>query len=134
MEQLFHAEFSSILLRNYKDQFNELAWINSNSYKFKYGNDGASTIKEQKASQHFFHKWNNQGFLNEYATSSLENDFNSFAKNIFTPKPRFDKLIEEYSALANKNRLIIEFYNAIHDDFTKVYFKDILNYDEVKTK
>ncbi|MFT5778390.1 MAG: hypothetical protein ACI837_001346 [Crocinitomicaceae bacterium] len=132
LEQLFHAEFSSILLRNNEKYFDELEWSKNNVAKFKYGDGGVTALKENKNSEEFDTKWNVIGFINEYATSSLENDFNSFAKNLFLPKIGFDSLLENYSELSSKRKLMIQFYSKLDEFFTEDFFNQIMHPTEPK--
>lgn len=126
LEQLFHAEFSSILLRNNKKALNKRTWIKNNSDGFEYGNGGVDALKENKDSELFDSTLNKSGFINEYALSSFENDFNSFAKNIFLPKSGFDLLIERHKKLNNKRKLIIKFYSRLDKSFTEDFFNQFL--------
>lgn len=125
LEQLFHAEFSSILLRNYSSYFDETKWKSNNTNKFKYGKDGVDALKNNLCSEKFDGKFNEKGFINQYATSSMENDFNSFAKNIFLPKPEFKELIKKYDLIKSKRTLFIEFYGKIDKTFSDDYFNKI---------
>lgn len=126
LEQLFHAEFSSILLRNHKPSFDESEWIRNNPSDFTYGNGGVAALKENNASETFDTELNRMGFINEYATSSLENDFNAFAKNLFLPKEGFSNLVETYERIRNKRKQIIAFYNQLDSSLTQAYFDTIL--------
>ena len=125
LEQLFHAEFSSILLRNNSKEFKKDKWLKTNPVNFNYGKGGVEALKSNTDSEYFDIKFNNSGFINEYATSSMENDFNSFAKNLFLPKQGFSELIEDFSRLKRKKVIIIDFYNEIDTFFTSKYFNDI---------
>ena len=125
LEQLFHAEFSSVLLRNYNKNFNETKWKSNNGKKFNYGKDGVDALKNNLSSEKYDEKFNKMGFINQYATSSIENDFNSFAKNIFLPKPEFVKLNDDYELIKNKRVLFIEFYGKIDKTFSEDYFNKI---------
>lgn len=126
LEQLFHAEFSSVLLRNYKPNFSESKWVENNPSDFNYGKGGVIALKEKKDSEKFGSELNKMGFINEYATSSIENDFNSYAKNLFLPKSGFYEIVDTYSAIKLKRKLIIEFYKKLDDSFTDEYFNKIL--------
>jgi len=126
IEKIFHAEFSSILLVNYNSLFNKQAWININPNDFKYVSDtGIEAVINGKDSSTFDPKLNEIGFLYEYAQSSLENDFNSFAKNIFVNDTYFWEAIDKYPKIKAKNDLVIDFYNKINPKFTLAYFKQI---------
>lgn len=126
IEQLFHAEFSSILLRNHKANFDEDKWKRLNPTNFKYGSGGVNALKKGKSSEQFDDQLNKMGFINEYATSSLENDFNSFAKNIFLPKKGFDEVFETYENINKKRTLIIDFYHKIDSNFNDQFFNKLI--------
>ncbi len=128
MEQEFHHEFSSVLLINYYHLFKEPEWYQLNPVDFIYFDEqtgGASAIKTEKVSVEFNPDMHEEGFLYEYAQSTLENDFNSFAENLFVNDGDFFEIVEGYEKLSLKLDLIIDFYNSIDPDFTLEYFKEI---------
>jgi len=124
IEKVFHHEFSSILFT----KFEESEWRQINPADFVYFDEqtgGSGAIREGRASQEFDSKMHEAGFLYEYAQSTLENDFNSFAENIFVNDGNFFKLVEEYEKLSLKLDLIVDFYSSIDPRFTLEYFKGI---------
>lgn len=123
VEQLFHAEFSSILLRNLSYYLNKTSWQACNDESFTYGGSGVDALKNKKASEDFDADYHQLGILNQYASSNFENDVNSFAKNIFIPKPGFWNIVDQYPRIRCKMDLIIFFYNQINRTFTEAYFK-----------
>jgi hypothetical protein len=123
VEQIFHEEFSSILLRNFPAHISEYTWSDCASDSISYGGTGVDAIKNGKAGETFDARLNDFGFLGEYATSNFENDLNSFAKNIFCPKADFWTLIETYPRLKCKLDTIIKFYGLINVKFTEEYFE-----------
>ncbi len=128
IEESFHHEFSSVLLRKYKQLFDESGWRQINPDGFEYFDEatgGSGAIREGKDSQEFDPELHEMGFLYQYAGSTLENDFNSFAENIFMGEESFFKTVEGYEKLKAKLDLIIEFYNAVNPRFTIEYFKGI---------
>ncbi len=126
LEQLFHKEFSSILLRNYKKNFKEEEWVKYNSDDFTYGNGGVQALKDNKDSENLDTELNKAGFINQYATSSIENDFNAFAGNLFLPKNEFIQAITDHNNLKKKRKIIMEFYSKLDNSFTEKYFDEIL--------
>ena len=126
LEQLFHAEFSSILLRNFNYWFNAENWLRINPSDFDYGDGGVQALKDDRDSESPDKRWNKMGFINQYATSSMENDFNSFAKNLWRPREGFYNLVETYPAIKSKRELTIEFYQMLHSSLTKEFFDEIL--------
>ncbi len=128
IEESFHHEFSSILLRNYGYLFNEKQWRDINPEGFEYFDEstgGSGAIKEGKASKDFSSELHESGFLYEYAQSTMENDFNSFAENIFMGNEVLFTVSEQYEKIEMKLNLIVSFYNTIHPQFTIEYFKGL---------
>jgi hypothetical protein len=87
IERLFHAELSSILLRNLSYYLNQTTWVACNPGDFKYGGSGQEAIKTGKTGEYFDPALHEQGCLTQYGTSNFENDVNSFAKNLFKAEP-----------------------------------------------
>ncbi|MEA2015885.1 MAG: hypothetical protein U9O59_04160 [Actinomycetota bacterium] len=128
IEEAFHHEFSSILFRNYEFLFNEQQWRNINPEGFEYFDEstgGSGAIKEGKDSKEFNAELHKSGFLYQYARSTLENDFNSFAENIFMGNDDFFTVSEKYEKIEMKLDLIVSFYNSINPRFTIDYFKGL---------
>jgi hypothetical protein len=125
IEKVFHAEFSSILLRNYSERFGRKQWKEINGMSFNYGRGGVDAIGSKKAQKKLDSSLNNKGFLHEYARSSLENDFNSFAEYMFLGQKSFWELISSYPKLEKKRDQFIEFYKRIHPSFTHHFFKNL---------
>ena len=84
-----------------------------------------TTTRPYGYSQEFDPELHEMGFLYEYAGSTSENDFNSFAENIFMGDESFFKTVEGYEKLKAKLDLIIRFYNTINPRFTIEYFKEV---------
>jgi hypothetical protein len=122
LEQTFHHEFSSILLRNSSDLFFNTKWESVNNDDFVYGNGGVQAIYEDQASLIFEEIYHEQGFLHQYAMSDVENDFNSIAENLFCPHPQFWEIYESYPQIRLKTELTIKLYHSINEEFNKDYF------------
>jgi len=132
LEQTFHEEFSSILLLNYTDFFDLEKWKAVNPENFKYGEGGVNAIKEDNASLEFDPAFNEIGFLYEYGVSDWENDFNSFAGNLFLPPKGFSDLLNTYPLIKKKRDLAIEFFSKCDHSFTKEYFDKLLHDSSAK--
>jgi len=122
IEQTFHHEFSSILMRNYADLFFESKWEAINKTDFTYGEGGVTEITEGKAGTDFDIEFHREGFLYQYAMSGVENDLNSIAENLFCPDEQFWTVYENYPRVKQKVLLTIKLYNSIDDKFCKEYF------------
>lgn len=113
LRRAFHHEFSSILLRNYATRFRQGEWESALPTGFKYSGDGAQSLREGKSSTRYEARYNRQGFLAEYSTSSLEEDFNLFAEAIFCGDPEFWRLYDTFPAIAVKADLVLALYASI---------------------
>ncbi len=123
-EQLFHAEFSSILLRNYSDKIFEERWESVNKEGFTYGSGGVDEIRKGKAGTDYLPEFFEQGFLYQYAMSGMENDFNSISKNLFCPNSSFWTEGYEYERLKLKIILTIDFYRNINSTLDINHFME----------
>jgi hypothetical protein len=125
IEETFHNEFSSILLRNFATLQFQKHWTSINKTTFTYGTNGVDAIKNGESSKAGESSFYNEGFLHQYATSSYENDFNSIAGNLFMGKKDFWSVVDEYTLVSNKVALAIAFYNKLDPLFTYVYFRSL---------
>ncbi|GAB4292518.1 MAG: hypothetical protein Kow0068_17760 [Marinilabiliales bacterium] len=128
IEQSFHHEFSSILYWKYLHYFNKELWTSLNpDADTIYFDDlgGAGAMITGTDNDEFDPKYHEIGFLYQYATSSFENDVNSFAENLFKAKPGFWDAVDKYDKIRQKTEIIIEFYNKLDTVFTEKYFRKI---------
>lgn len=125
LEELVHEEFSSILFRNYNYYFfKEMDWRDVNPDSFSYGEGGRKAIQSGEGSLEINTSWLRKGFLYQYATSDLEEDFNSFARKTFTGKEIW-QYAKDYPKIEKKLRLMIDFYHEIDPVFTEEYFRKL---------
>jgi hypothetical protein len=125
LEGSFHHEFSSIVLNDNYSLFDERAWKKVNPRGFYYSDEdygGAGAIMRGKSSLEFSDDLNEIGFLNEYSQSTIENDFNEFARNLFLGNDEFWQRVNKYPVLKEKVSLITKLYAYADPYFTKEYF------------
>jgi hypothetical protein len=127
IEQTFHHEFSSILFRNHPSYLDTTEWKKANIFPFDYNDpeNGVGSIRKNQSSQDIDSMLTQQGFLTQYSLSSLENDINTYAQNIFCPPEDFWLMIEKYPRVKKKVKLLVSFYNRINPIFTEDYFKKL---------
>ena len=127
LEQTFHHEFSSILYRNFSSWIDTSAWLSINETGFNYldPDNGIGAIKTNKSSQELDHSLCEKGFLTEYSLSSMENDLNTIAQNLFRPAEDFWKLVDTYPRLRKKTTLLISFYHSLDPVFSESYFRKL---------
>jgi len=123
IEQNFHSEISSIFFRNYSYMFDKKKWTSYNTSDIEYGISGVDAIKNGKASLTFDMELNEKGFLNLYATSNIEEDFNSFAENLFLSREGFWEIVNNNKRIEKKMKQIVDFYFKIDKTFTQEYFE-----------
>ncbi|MES2776140.1 MAG: hypothetical protein V4722_18325 [Bacteroidota bacterium] len=125
VEQTFHHEFSSILLRKHMSLLDTFAWNACASKGFGYNDplDGVGAIKNNEASQEIDTQLCKEGVLTQYAHSGMENDVNTFAQNLFKPDERFWYAVEAFPLIRKKAKLLIDFYQKLNPMFTENYFR-----------
>jgi len=126
LEKTFHHEFSSILFRNYAHFFDTATFTSYNAPGFEYGDGGVEAIRDNQVSLDYEKQFNEMGLISQYAASSLENDVNLFAENLFLPEKGFKKLLVKYEGLRNKRSFMIDFYHQIDTSFTVEFFDKFL--------
>ncbi len=125
LEQTFHHEFSSILFRNYPAFLDTNAWKGANAPGFIYNDpeNGVGAIRNNQSSQNLDTLFYLQGVLTQYGGSSIENDVNTFAQNLFCPEKNFWNYVDRFPRIRKKVTLLINFYNQISADYTEAYFR-----------
>jgi len=123
LERAFHHELSSIFLRNFSSRLDMKAWRASQPTGFKYRGDGTSSLREGTASTRYEDKYHKQGFLAQYATSSLEEDFNMMAEGMLSGLPEFWSAVDRHPLLKSKMTAVVAFYAKLDPVFTESYFR-----------
>ena len=121
----FHHELSSILLRNHAEMFDKAAWHAANRDGFSYRSSGMQSLKDGTADTKYSRRLHLDGFLNQYATSSMEEDFNTFAEALFTGDSRFWEVVDRFPRIAEKAEVILSFYQGLDPQFTEQYFRSV---------
>lgn len=129
IETRLHHEFSSILLRNFHDRFPQDAWSALNPTGFQYLGSGVLAVKQGKSGNKGTPELLMSGFVNEYAQSSLENDFNIIAQLMFCNSQPLRQWAGHSAALRGKIDLVIEFYHSLDPMFTREYFQSLSTSD-----
>jgi hypothetical protein len=121
LEESFHHEFSSVLLANRPDALDSRAWRAAGA--MAYRSSGAEAIASGRASTRYSADLHEKGFLAEYATASLEEDFNMMAEGLFAGGPRFWQAVDTHPRLARKMRLAVQFYQRLSPGLTEARFR-----------
>ena len=121
-ENNFHAEFSSILLRNYPHHLDAPAWHAINPSGFSYRWTGSRAVANGQASVQLSDRLHEDGFLNEYGMASIEEDFNSYAARLFTGDSKLWRALEKFPKVKAKTDLAMSFYRKLDASFTQDFF------------
>lgn len=124
-ESVFHAEFSSILIRNRPQFLDQDAWKAANPPGFSYLGDGVEAVKQGKASTRGDDMLNAQGFVSQYSQSTLENDFNGYAARLWTGDAALWQLAKKHPPIHRKLALVLGFYQQIHPTLDAAFFRNI---------
>lgn len=123
VERIVHAEYSSILFQSFAKQFDAEAWQRINPSDFKYLGSGVQAVKSGVSPHRSDPAMREQGFIQEYAKASIEEDFNSHVAPLFMGDPKYWEAIEQYPKLKAKADIVMAFYSKIHASFTPGYFR-----------
>ncbi|MCX6252675.1 MAG: hypothetical protein NTX61_18225 [Bacteroidetes bacterium] len=124
MESLFHHEFAHILYNNYSHYLSKKKWKAANHPGFSYGSGGMEAIRLGDSSMDYDSLLNEQGFLNMYSQSSMDEDFHVFSQNLFNGGKKFWNIVDNHDKIRVKMLLIVRFYNRIDPLFTEAYFRN----------
>ena len=125
LEQTFHHEFSSILLRNKPAYLDTNVWKAANATTFVYNDpeNGVGAIRNNQSSQTLDTFLCQKGLLTQYAGSGIENDVNTIAQNLFVPDRDFWSYVDRFPRIRKKVTLLISFYNQFDPVYTETYFR-----------
>ena len=127
LEQTFHHEFSSILMRNFPQYLDTVVWKSYNEPGFEYNDpeNGVGAIRNNMSSQELDSVFCKKGIATQYASSSIENDLNTLAQNLFSPEENFWNYVDHFPRLRKKVNLLINFYSKLSPVFTEEYFRKL---------
>ncbi|MBX3111703.1 MAG: hypothetical protein KF857_06810 [Fimbriimonadaceae bacterium] len=123
IEGAVHHEFSSVLLRNHKSSLDEAAWKKALPPEFTYRGDGLTSVKTNTASLEYDRELMKKGFLNQYATSSQEEDFNVTAEALMTGNKDLWEAMGCEPLMKAKAVAVMDFYGKIEKAFTHEWFE-----------
>lgn len=117
LERIFHAELSSIFIKDYHKYFDSKAWSRLNPPNFKYGNNVQQALTDDSiSSETGTSKSLPNGFVTDYAMTEPENDFNSIAGLYFTDLPKLQDYSKKFPVIKSKAKYLESFYNNINSN------------------
>lgn len=129
IEGVFHAEFSSILLRNFRRDFDAKGWGKINPPDFHYSGNGVEAVRHHQANGGDGEALYRRGFLHLYSESAIEEDFNAFAAVLFSGDPGRWQVATDHPKLHAKLGLALDFFARIDPTFTPAYFRRLKDQD-----
>ncbi len=118
-----HHEFAHLLFSNYAANFDPAGWTALNPKGFEYGTGSTNAIKDGKDSEDLEPGLLNKGFVCQYATSELEEDFVCTAEQLMLDKGQFWKEVDHYPVMKKKVDIVVAFYHKIIPNFTEAYLR-----------
>ena len=116
----FHHELSSII-RN-EILFNVSEWTAANPPNFTYASmQDYKKILTQRPSVEGDATLHAQGFVSLYGTTSLDNDWNTYAERVFGHAREHAALIEQFPKMREKTRQLLDIYGKL-DPRLEQYF------------
>ncbi len=143
-EQRFHHEFSSILLNQNENHFEDKRWINANPPSFQYRAGGiieeqsgdrseatrvlAAEQKRTGGSGSGLLKLDPElmkdGFLTPYNQVSIEQDFNETTAHVFTNSELW-VYCQRYPRIDQKVDIVIDFFRRLDPKLDRLYFRSL---------
>ena len=121
LEQTFHHEYSSILVKKYN--FPAFDWLKLNPKGFSYIinpkkiDKYMNSIGKYAATKEML----KQGVVTSYGMVNAENDINTYVETIFTQPNKMKKYISTYPVIARKYQMLKKFYLSISPQFGEVF-------------
>jgi hypothetical protein len=125
VERIIHAEYSSVLFQKFPQHFDAEAWKQINPPNFNYLGSGVEAVKRGKASRRADPAIWGQGFIQEYAKASVEEDFNSHAAALFMGDEQYWTAVDQHPKLKAKSDFVVAFYTKVHASLDVVYFQKL---------
>ncbi len=121
VESTFHHEFGAVLMYNYN--FDSTAFKALLPDSVSYGNGGLDALQSGKSSLYLDYELVEKGFLNEYGSSCIEEDYCTICEQLFKPDVDFWNIYDKYPVIHKKIKFIIDFYHSIDTTFNEKYFR-----------
>jgi len=86
----------------------------------------ANSVKQHKAGLGFRESLLEEGFLKEYAQSTMENDLNAMAKLLFTGDGARWAMAEKHPKIRQKLQLTLAFYERIDAGLNEAWFRSFV--------
>lgn len=121
VEKTFHHEFGAVLMYNYN--FDSTAFKALLPDSVIYGHGGLEALQSGKSSLNIDYYFVERGFINEYGSSCVEEDYCTICEQLFKPDEDFWNIYDKHQVIHKKIKFIIDFYNSIDTSYNENYFR-----------
>ncbi len=127
LQEVLHHEIGHIVLLHPDSKFWGRDWSALNTPRFHYGKGGFEAIKanQQDTTPKSVHY--TQGFVSQYAKSSVEEDFACISEGLMSGDKAFWAAVDKSPILAKKVAYAIKTYGSLDTAFTESYFRNLLD-------
>ncbi|MEM7475251.1 MAG: hypothetical protein AAF483_09685 [Planctomycetota bacterium] len=110
----FHHEFSSIIYKTYKKDFDEDAWQKNNPEDFNYAFKESSdeNLRSGRLGLLGSKELYQEGFVCEYGQLTLEDDINTFSQHLIAKPELLNAQANEYPRIKKKVKLLSDFFRS----------------------
>ncbi len=123
MERKIHTSLARIFKKHNSFAFDEKAWLLANAKDFEYGKGENAKVKDGDAEVSTADPEN--GFLCQYAKTSVSADFSMTSGFLFSGYQRIWDLAEKFPRIKQKLDLTIKFYNNIDPSLNRDFFLNL---------
>lgn len=115
VQQSFHHEFSSVLIKN--TPFPEQEWAALLPQGFAWPTTDAQRLAATQDYADDLNGFYQRGFVSDYGVSSLENDINTYAEHLMHDPQGLAELAQNHPMIRAKTLLIRGYYIGLHPEF-----------------
>jgi len=127
LEGSVHHTLANILMANHPEKFSAKLWEGLNDPGFHYGKGWLEWIKSGRSGvdggQPLEERFLERGFIQDYATSEVGEDFACTAEALLTGSQGLWATIDRYPVVKKKAAMVIAFYQSLDKTMTEGYFR-----------
>lgn len=125
LERSIHHEIGHAVMNNNDSKFPRDAWLSINDENHEYFGSGIAAIRAGRSSGRWQHRFASRGFVCEYATANIQEDFACLVELMFANGEQFWNQCDRYPKIARKAYTAIRFYHAVDPQFNLTYFMEL---------
>ncbi len=119
----FHHELSSVLYQSHVESLDQAAFEKANPTDFRYSTPSVDDARIDSM-RRYTPKLAERGFLSAYSMTSLQNDVNIIAEELFCNPDTLFEACTQYPRLQVKVSVVLAFYRTLDPLLSEEAFKD----------